>query len=440
MKAKLCLFLPLLFLGCEYAAAPPADVQDDVTLAQVGVSARAAEDAIVAGRVLVALNPDASAEDVAASHGLRLHRAAPHDLFFVLEGQVGSEHAAAAALRSDARVRFAEPDYLRQPTAIDPRLWAFYNPGGLTISFSRGRNRGMPVTAYQSLADADEDNVEGYATGGRMVFVGSIDTGVDFGHPEFAAGQLVAGWDWYSDDPDPSDEDGHGTHTTGTMVGRTVGVAGVARAGQNVKVYVQRVCGPPGCPTSAIAAAIVAAADYGVVAMNLSLGGTSNSDVEQAAILYAHTLGALVVCSAGNGGTAVVECPACNPLAMSVAASNWRDELTYYSNWGSGLDLTAPGGEMYSNTTEESGIYSAYLKGGYAYLQGTSMAAPQVTGTAGIVASVTGLRGDELRQRIESSVDDLGVVGYDEVFGWGRLNSYRAVTGATLTEAVAAGM
>jgi subtilisin family serine protease len=95
---------------------------------------------------------------------------------------------------------------------------------------------------------------------------------------------------------------------------------------------------------------------------------------------------------------------------------------------------------MYSNTTEESGIYSAYLKGGYAYLQGTSMAAPQVTGTAGIVASVTGLRGDELRQRIEGSVDDLGVVGYDDVFGWGRLNSYRAVTGVTLTEAVAAEM
>jgi subtilisin family serine protease len=411
-----------------------------LTPSRIGGLATVTPEAVVPGRVLVGLAPHAAVADVAAAHGLRVRRAAPRDLFFVLEVPAGAERRTATALRSDARVAFAEPDYFRQPTAIDPRLWAFDNPGGLTISFSRGRNRGAPITAYQSLADADEDNVEGYATGGQKVFLGSIDTGVEFAHPEFASGQLVAGWDWYSDDPDPSDEDGHGTHTTGTMIGRTVGVAGIARAGQNVKVYVQRVCGPPGCPTSAIASAIIAAADYGVVAMNVSIGGTSNSEVEKAAILYAHTMGALVVCSAGNGGTAVVECPACNPLAISVAASNWRDELTYYSNWGPGLDLTAPGGEMYSNTTDESGIYSAYLKGGYAYMQGTSMAAPQVTGTAGIVASVTGLRGDELRQRIESSVDDLGSAGYDEVFGWGRLNSYRAVTGATLTEAVAAGM
>jgi subtilisin family serine protease len=90
---------------------------------------------------------------------------------------------------------------------------------------------------------------------------------------------------------------------------------------------------------------------------------------------------------------------------------------------------------MYSNTTEESGIYSAYLGGGYRYLQGTSMAAPQVTGTAGIVGSVTGLRGDALRARIEGTVDDLGDDGYDTIFGWGRLNTYRAVTNATLVEA-----
>jgi subtilisin family serine protease len=353
----------------------------------------------------------------------------------ILRGPAGTERTLAARLTADPQVLWAEPDYLRQPTAIDPRLWAFYNPGGLTIYYTRGRTKGAPVTSYRSLADADEDNIEGYATGGQKVAVGSIDTGVDFGHPEFASGQLVAGWDWYSDDADPSDEDGHGTHTTGTMVGRTVGVAGVARAGSNVKVYVQRVCGPPGCPSSAIASAIIAAADYGVVAMNLSLSGSTESEAEKAAIAYAHVFGSLVVCSAGNGGTAVVQCPACDPLAISVSATNWRDGLTYYSSWGEGLDLSAPGGEMYSNTTEESGIYSSYLGGGYRYLQGTSMAAPQVTGTAGIVGSVTGLRGDALRARLEGTVDDLGTPGYDPIFGWGRLNAYRAVTNATPVEA-----
>ncbi len=78
------------------------------------------------------------------------------------------------------------------------------------------------------------------------------------------------------------------------------------------------------------------------------------------------------------------------------------------------------------------GIWSAYLAGGYAYLQGTSMATPQVTGAAATVASKTGLRGAALRSRLQSTADDIGTAGYDTRFGNGRLNVYRAVTGTTL--------
>jgi subtilisin family serine protease len=391
---------------------------------------------VVAGIVVVKLHNDASADEIAAAHGLSVARRGPRNAFVLLRGAAGNERALAARLGDDPAVVYAEPDYLRQPTAVDPRLWAFYNPGGITVDFTRGRNKGSPVTSYQSVADADEDNIEGYATGGNPVVIGSIDTGVDFGHPEFLPGQLIAGSDWYSNDGNPSDENGHGTHTTGTMAGQSVGVAGVAGAGPNVQVYVQRVCGPLGCPLSAIASAIIEAADYpGMVAMNLSLGGSAESQAEKDAIAYAmNTKGVLVIASAGNNGTSTVSCPACDPLAISVAASNWQDELSYYSNWGSGLDITAPGGELYSNTTDEAGIYSAYPGGGYAYLQGTSMAAPQITGTAGIVASVAGLGGSALRSRLEGTTDDLGTSGYDPNFGHGRVNSYRAVTTSTLDE------
>jgi serine protease len=115
-----------------------------------------------------------------------------------------------------------------------------------------------------------------------------------------------------------------------------------------------------------------------------------------------------------------------------VAATNWRDELSYYTQYGPDLDLAAPGGECYSNTTNESCIYSSYLDGGFSWMQGTSMAAPQVTGTAAIVASKTGLRGAALRARLESTADDLGSTGYDQQYGNGRLNSYHAVTGSPL--------
>jgi serine protease len=179
--------------------------------------------------------------------------------------------------------------------------------------------------------------------------------------------------------------------------------------------------------------AIRAAADYpGMVAMNLSLGGPSLSQSEREAIAYATAKGVLVVASAGNSSTGTVSCPACDPNSISVASSTWQDIRAPYSQFGPGLDITAPGGLCYSNTTPEGCIYSAYKDGGYAYLLGTSMAAPQVTGTAALVASLTGLRGEALRQRLLSTADDLGPAGYDEEFGNGRLNSYRAVTGRTL--------
>src|SRR4030095_16357671 len=139
-----------------------------------------------------------------------------------------------------------------------------------------------------------------------------IDTGVDLTHAEFT-GRLITGTDWYSNDNDPSDADGHGTHTTGQIDGSPVGVAGVSGAGPHVRVYVQRVCGRRGCPTSAIVSAIRAAADYGVVAMNLSLGGGSETQSEQDAIAYAIGKNALVIASAGNDGTGSVSFPAGDP-------------------------------------------------------------------------------------------------------------------------------
>jgi len=432
MRRLAAVLLVAVLAACQDANSPASPI--DATLQSA--LRQSAPDRVVPGQVLARLAPGVRAEDVASSHGLAVAARGYGDAFVILRGvAVGSERAAAARLGSDARVRYAEPDYLRRTTAIDPRLWAFYNPGGLTVTFTQGRNKGRPVTSFASVGDADEDNVEGYASGGSAVVIGSIDTGVDFAHSEFVAGQLIAGHDWYSGDDDPSDGDGHGTHTTGTMVGRTVGVAGVAGAGANVKVLVQRVCGPLGCPTSAIVSAIRAAADYpGMVAMNLSLGGSALAQSESDAIAYATGKGVLVIASAGNDGTGTVSCPACDPNAISVGATNWQDEQTYYTNWGPGLDLVAPGGQLYSNTTEEGGIYSAYAGGGYRYLQGTSMAAPQVTGTAAIVASKTGARGAALRARLENTVDDLGATGYDPEFGNGRLNSYRAVTGTTLNE------
>jgi len=423
----------LIFAACQNTDSPLAPA--DVALPAFSMSQEV--ERVVGGRVLARLTPGTDAEAVGRAYGLEVE-ALGRDHVIFRGAAAGSERSLAARMGTNAQVVWAEPDYLRETTraddgtGIDPRLWAFHNPGNLAIYYTRGPNSGQPVSSLRSLADADEDNAPlNYAAGGSPVKIASIDTGVDLGHAEFSGTRLTAGWDYYSNDADPTDENGHGTHTTGTMVGNTVGVAGVAGASNNVTVYVYRVCGPQGCPTSAIVSAIRAAADQGVVAMNLSLGGSSLSQAEADAIGYALGKGSLVIASAGNGSTGTVSCPACDPRAISVAATDWLDQHAYYTNWGPGLDIIAPGGELYSNTTEEAGIYSA-VPGGYAYYQGTSMAAPQVTGTAAVVASVQGLTGAALRAQIEGTTDDLGASGYDTSFGHGRLNSYRAVTGSTV--------
>jgi subtilisin family serine protease len=382
------------------------------------------------GEIIVRLADNADPATVAQDNGLVVAQSMRSPNLFVLRGNAGAERARARLLLRDNRVLYAEPNYLRKTTTINPNLWAFFNPGGLNMKFTKGKDKGRFIpTSYASTTDADEDNIEGYAAGGEDVVIGSIDTGVDLTHPEFT-GRLIAGKDWYNNDNNPTDDDGHGSHTTGTMAGSTVGVAGVSGAAAHVKVYVQKVCGKRGCPTSAIVNAIRAAADVpNMVAINLSLGGTSESQAEKDAIAYATSKGVLVIASAGNDGIGTVSCPACDPLAISVAATTWRDELASYSNFGPGLDISAPGGECYSNTTAEGCIYSAYKRGAYAWMQGTSMAAPQVTGTAAIVASKTGLRGAALRDRLLSTADSKGDTGH---FGAGRLNSYRAVTGGSL--------
>jgi subtilisin family serine protease len=410
------------------------------------------EDAIVPGEVIVKLRDGSSitVDALVSKHGAKKGAKGYRNAFDILKTSNGNERALAAKLAADPDVEYAEPNWIRHTDAVDPKLWAFYNPGGLNMQYTSGGTGFIPAS-YASVPDADEDNVAGYAAGGADVVIGSIDTGVDFTHPEFT-GRLIAGRDWLDNDADPSDtpDEGHGTHTTGTAAGTNVGVAGVAGAAPHVKVYVQRVCGAAGCPSSAIINAINAAADFRdaagkpLVAVNFSIGGSTESTGEKTAIQKLTTNGTLFIASAGNNGRNKVACPACDVNAISVASTTWRDELAPYSQYGSGLDISAPGGNCYSNTTPEGCIFSAVSKGytggavsgptsgAYGWMQGTSMAAPQVTGTAAVVASKTGLRGSALRSRILSTADDKGTAGTDTKFGAGRVNTYRAVTGTTL--------
>jgi serine protease len=442
--------------ACSDTPSSPATQQQLIPQALNSASV----DQVVPGEVLVKFRDGEAGTLAARKYVSGIRRSGYRHSFEVLAAQPGQERALAAELAQDPAVEWAEPNYIRHVDAIDSRLWAFFNPGGLNMSFYNDPNgaTGTIPASYASTLDADEDAIAGIAANGGDVVVGTIDTGVDFNHPEFT-GRLIAGCDWYSQaaagngsatcsdfTPFDTPDEGHGTHTTGTMAGTNVGVAGVTGASPHVKIYVQRVCGPVGCYTSSIINAIRAAADQpNMVAMNLSLGGGTESQGEKSAISYATGKGVLVIAAAGNSGSGKVGCPACDANAISVSATTWQDALAAYSQYGSGLDISAPGGYCYSNTTEDGCIFSSVVSGyqggrtysgptsgTYAYMQGTSMATPQVTGAAAAVASKTGLRGSALRTRLLSTADDKGAAGVDTKFGNGRLNVYRAVTGTSL--------
>jgi subtilisin family serine protease len=458
-RVRTTLLGTLALASLAACADTPSNPSDVVALEPAAV--RNIPDAVVPGEVLVGYKPEADRPRLARMVGAMNVTDGYAGRFQIMRIEAGQEEEMAALLRQDPSVEWAEPNYIRHVTVTDPRLWAFYNPGGLNMKFSDpadSRYGTYIPSSYASKADADEDAIAGIGTGGAAVVIASLDTGVDPNHPEFS-GRLIAGCDWYSQvasgnssrtcsdfTPWDTPDEGHGTHTTGTMAGSTVGVAGVTGAAGSVKILVERVCGTNGCYTSGIVNAIYHAADAGVVAMNLSLGGNSESTAEKNAIAYATNKGVLVIAAAGNSGSGKVGCPACDPNAISVSSTTWQDALAGYSQSGSGLDISAPGGYCYSNTTEEGCIFSAIVAGytggktysgplsggSYAYMQGTSMATPQVTGAAGVVASKLGLRGAALRNRLLSTADDIGTAGYDTKFGNGRLNVYRAVTGTTL--------
>jgi thermitase len=400
----------------------------------------------VEGEVLLKVQPGVSASAVARTVGGTVVGSIGDGSILLLRVREGGVATAVQALNSRAEVVFAEPNWLRQlhEAPNDPGYglkWDLYNDG--TLSYG-GKN---------ATAGADMDWQEAYAFlgsgfGGSAV-VAVIDTGIDMGHPDLD-GKIVAGWDYLDNDGDPTDTYGHGTHVAGIALAETNNGTGTAGVGYspNIKVMPLRVCNENGCPTTAIVNAIYHAADHGANVINLSLGGRIGSSAEETAINHAWNNGLVIAASSGNDGARRVSYPAAFVNCIAVGSTNWNDLRAGYSNRGSALDVVAPGGEM-SGYHDPGGIYSTmptypvYLTTSYSYwnnydqLQGTSMAAPQVSGLAALLFAVgvddangNGRVNDEIRQIIESTVDDRGAAGWDESYGWGRINVYNAVQAA----------
>ncbi|MFE5795797.1 S8 family peptidase [Streptomyces sp. NPDC056503] len=220
----------------------------------------------------------------------------------------------------------------------------------------------------QRLLPLDNDFIS--AGNGQGVTAYIIDTGIDFTHPEFG-GRARPGFDAIGDGRNGSDCNGHGTHVAGTVGGTTFGVA------RKVNLVSVRVLG---CDSRGSWSGILAGFEWVArnaqqpAVLNASLGGDRVQAVNDAATAVSDN-GVLPVIAAGNSNIdACKVSPASAARVVTVGATNRFDQETDFSNWGECLDIYAPG----------QNIVSAKLGGGSTELNGTSMAAPHVTGVAAL--------------------------------------------------------
>jgi subtilisin family serine protease len=258
-------------------------------------------------------------------------------------------------------------------------------------------------------------------TGSSAQPVAVIDSGVRASHPDLAA-KVLTGYDFVAMDNEANDENGHGTAVAGTISpasNNLVGVCGVAWSNPILPVRVLDANGSGNY--SAIANGIIYAADRGAKVINLSLGGTSSSRALQDAINYAWNKQCVLVAAAGNNGSNVAFYPAACNNVVAVSATSISDTRPSWSNFGSYVDVSAPGVD----------ILSVYGSDQYAVWNGTSFSSPVTSGVVALMAAANStLTNAQLVDLLIKNSDDIGAAGYDVYYGYGRVNASRAVTAA----------
>lgn len=221
-------------------------------------------------------------------------------------------------------------------------------------------------------------------TKGSGITVAVIDTGIS-PVPDLKDTKLVQGYDFVNDQVEAYDDNGHGTHVAGTIAQSTNNGYGVAGIAHEASLMPLKVLGGSGGGTiSDIAEAIKFAADNGADVINMSLGGGGESKLMQEAIDYAHSKGVVIVAAAGNSNQNSASYPARYPKVIGVSALDAAGLKAPYSNFGAGIDISAPGGSETGKIVQET-INPQTGTAAFLGFQGTSMAAPHVAGVAALV-------------------------------------------------------
>lgn len=386
------------FFGSPFRAACITIALVAMLLAGPAGQAAAAGRMEIPDRLILQVRPGASEADVQreiALHGGRIVGRADQIGLLVAELPKGKGRAARAILARSKRFKFVEPDALLEPTFVpnDTHVPDAWHLGVIDLFGAWNITSGSPDTP-----------------------IAILDSGVDPDHPDLA-GRLVPGWNFYDNNADTSDVQGHGTLVAGAAAAagnNGIGVVGPAYVNPIMPV---RVTNSDGWGLqSAIVSGLIWAADNGARVANLSFGGVHSSSAVTSAAQYFTNKGGLVTVSAGNFGND--DGSPDNLYMVSVSATASTDVITSWSSFGSYIDVAAPG----------SSVWSTVIGGTYAPVSGTSFSAPVTAGVIGLIfAAKPSLTPQEAEAILEETADDLGAQGFDVMYGWGRINAGSAV-------------
>ncbi|MDB9305786.1 S8 family peptidase [Nodularia spumigena] len=267
-------------------------------------------------------------------------------------------------------------------------------------------------------------------TKGSGVTVAVIDTGITRVR-DLVDTKFVKGYDFVSDREEATDDNGHGTHVAGTIAqatNNTYGVAGIAYEASLMPLKVLSAYG--GGTVADIAEAIKFAADNGADVINMSLGGGGESQLMKQAIDYAHNKGVTIVAAAGNENANGASYPARYPHVIGVSAFGPDGEKAAYSNFGAGVDISAPGGSDAGAILQETIDPDNNGEGVFLALQGTSMASPHVAGVAALIKASGVTEPDEILKVLKQSARIIQDDSFN-YYGAGQLNAEAAVKLAT---------
>ena len=388
----------------------------------------------------------------------------------------------AATVRDELR---ANPAVL----SVQPNYWVYSDEEGASLAATTIPNDTYyPIQAWH-YEMIDLPRAWAITTGSASVLVAVVDNGIRFTHPDLQANLTSDGYDFVSNVPDSlcaggtignsGDNDGydadptnpadyqvgpngdcltttlktagnHGLHVAGTIGARGNDGSGVTGVNWNVRIRPVRVLGLLGGSNYDVAQGILYAAGLpaddgqgGTVTaptraaiINLSLGSPDSTDVVKNSVVAATAAGSLVIASAGNNANSAPNYPAAFGEVLSVSAVGPSGALASYSSFGPTVDIAAPGGD-FSAGNSTFGVLSTFWNfqtntATYGWDNGTSMAAPHVSGVAALIlAANPGLTNTQLRSRLETYAVDLGAPGVDDQFGHGLVNARNALTQTT---------